>query len=166
MSNYRITTADLLCGDAICYIYLQTSDGKHTSCMFCFIMLWNTISIGAECVFRSIQSSAVDRACETNEYMNVSGTGRRYCPLACIHDKSVWLPFFYDVRRSICMLLPKPCFLLKPRHTMCTKSSNINVLTGFPKVMKKLVIEPTSGVLSLKSYKNLSTMVAIWWWVK
>ena len=83
--------------------------------MYCgfLIMLWIASGIRAGCDYRSIQLSVDNRACEAKEYTNISAIERRYCPLACIRSKEC-LATIYDVRRSVCMLLPEPCFLPKP----------------------------------------------------
>ena len=77
------------------------------------IMLRNVKVSATRCNIHSIQLPAADQACKAGEYTNTSVIEHRQCKLACIHSEEC-STIIYDGYRSVCMLLPEPCFLLKP----------------------------------------------------
>ena len=111
-------------------IYLQNGDRKRAFAWYFgfLIMPRNVKSSGTHCDFHSIQLPVHDSACEKQDHINISVIEHRHCKLACIRNKEC-LATIYDGYRSVCMLLPEPCFLLKPHpghvyqvfQHLCTK---------------------------------------------
>ena len=79
-----------------------------------FIWMPNDVKASTNCKMSNIQSRIDDQACEPLEYTNISTSERGHCSLACAHIEECRATIF-DRRHSICMIMPQPCVLLKPR---------------------------------------------------